>query len=288
MNLLSGRKRDSIFSRFEVWIRDWRSLVFLLLSALILYFPLPGMVISSLRTVDGDWSWQWYLALANNHSLQEAFFRSLGLAVASSALACLLALGVALSTALSGVSSGVSSGRRSRARRGEGWFQALTLLALVMPEIIFSLSLLTWFAQMSWRLSPMTLIIGHTTFVFSFALLLLHSRLQKLDPLQVEAAQDLGAEDRDLVLRVFVPWLTPALFAAVIVGALLSFDDFMLSFFLGPVGGDTLPVRLYTSVRSGYSPEISALATLMLLLSILPALMLLCLPSVRSWLRRPE
>lgn len=152
--------------------------------------------------------------------------------------------------------------------------QPFLAASMVMPEIVFALTLLLWFAFLHFSLGLVTLILAHITFSLSFSYWILKSRFDQLDPLVFEAAADLGASSRQILLRVTLPLMVPAIVTSVLVGFLLSFDDFLISFFVNGVGTDTLPMKLYASMKTGMSNETNALALVMVLISALAILSL--------------
>jgi spermidine/putrescine transport system permease protein len=224
---------------------------YLLLATLVaLNFPLLNMAIGSFWTTDGL-SFTAFIGVLENPYWMDALIRSLWIAGAASILSTLLGLLAAL--ALAGRKPGLLGG--------------LISAAMVMPEIVFALTLLLWFSFLGLSLGLETLVLAHVTFSLSFAFWILRSRLEKLDPLLFEAAADLGASPSQSFFRVTLPLLIPSLGASVVLCFLLSFDDFLISFFVNGVGTDTLPIKLYSSMKTGMSNETNALAFLMSLLS---------------------
>ena len=116
-----------------------------------------------------------------------------------------------------------------------------------------------------------SLFLAHATMATAFGLVVVRARLASLDPALVEAARDLGASRARAAWHVVLPHLRPALLAAALLGFTLSFDDFMVTFFLTPISAPTLPVRVYGTVTRGASPVLNALATLSLAGTLLVA-----------------
>ncbi|MGE3757280.1 MAG: ABC transporter permease, partial [Pseudobdellovibrionaceae bacterium] len=152
--------------------------------------------------------------------------------------------------------------------------QALSLVSLIIPELVLALSLLSWFSVLHFQLNLWTVVIAHVTLTLPFATLVMGARLQNFDNSLFEAAKDLGATSNQIVLKVTLPILKPSLIAAFLLSFLLSFDDFLVTFFTNGVGGDTLPIKLYTQMKIGLSPKLSALSSVMLLASSLLILVL--------------
>lgn len=220
------------------------------LTLLLLHFPLLNMAMGAFWS-DQGLNLQAFAGVLANAYWIDALGRSFWIAMASALLSTLLGLLAALS--LKGRPSGVLGN--------------LLSLAMVMPEIVFALTLLLWFSTMGLRLGLLTLVLAHVTFSLSFAFWILRSRLERLDPLLFEAAADLGSSSLQTFLRVTLPLLGPTIGASLMLCFLLSFDDFLISFFVNGVGTDTLPIKLYSSMKTGMTAETNALAFLMSLIS---------------------
>lgn len=218
--------------------------------AFFLFFPLVVMSLGAFQGPDG-FTLEFFSAVLKNEYWTEALSRSLTIAACSSLLSALLGTGAALALEKSGGKI----------------LPGLLTLAMVVPELVFALILLTWFAMLMIPLSLVTVIVAHVTFSVSFTYLIVQGRLQKLDPSLLEAAADLGASPIQALIKVKLPLLVPAIVASVFVGFLLSFDDFLISFFVNGVGSDTLPIKLYASMKIGMTPELNALATMLAMAS---------------------
>lgn len=229
----------------------------LLVTLLLLNFPLVNMAIGAFRGEDG-WNFTAFLGVLENPYWMEALGRSVALGVASALGSTVLGLFAALALA----------------NRKPGVLGTMMAAAMVMPEIVFALTLLLWFSAIGLRLGLETLIVAHITFSVSFAFWILRSRLERLDPALFEAAADLGAGSWQTFRRVTLPLLKPSVGASVMLCFLLSFDDFLISFFVNGVGTDTLPIKLYSSMKTGMTNETNALAFLMAVISSLLVLWL--------------
>jgi spermidine/putrescine transport system permease protein len=146
--------------------------------------------------------------------------------------------------------------------------EGLSLVSLMFPEIVFALALLAWFFVLRWELGLTTVIIAHISFSLSYVMMAVSSRLATLDVSLEDAARDLGASEGKILTTVLLPLLKPAIGAGFILSFLLSFDDFLITYFVNGVGSDTLPVRLYSAMKTGMNPKLTALSSLMLLLSL--------------------
>ncbi len=216
-----------------------------------LYLPLLVMVLNSFS----GWTLNWYLELFSDQSLWAALGRSLTVAFTSSALSTLLAVFAALA-----LEKFFFMGR---------WpMRVLSTISLMLPELVLSLSLLSWFSVLHWDLNLMTVAIAHITLTLPFAILVIAARLQSMDASMEDAARDLGAGEWQVLSRITLPLLKPAIISGFTLAFLLSFDDFLVTYYTNGAGGDTLPVKLYSLMKTGLTPKIQALSSIMLLFSI--------------------
>lgn len=216
-----------------------------------LYLPLLVMVLNSFS----GWTLNWYGELFNDRTLWAALGRSLMVALSSSFLSTTLAAFAALA-----LEKFVFVGR---------WpMRVLSTVSLMLPELVLSLSLLSWFSVLHWELSLMTVAVAHITLTLPFAILVIAARLQSMDASIEDAARDLGAGEWQVLFRITLPLLKPAIISAFTLAFLLSFDDFLVTYYTNGAGGDTLPVKLYSLMKTGLTPKVQALSSLMLLFSI--------------------
>jgi spermidine/putrescine transport system permease protein/putrescine transport system permease protein len=170
----------------------------------------------------------------------------------------------------------------TRARgRSIGAANILMLAPLITPEIVTGVGLLLLFSQVGTTLSLTTVALGHITFSISYVTVIVRARLAKFNPEVEEAAMDLGATPVSAIRLVTIPALLPAILASALLVFLLSFDDFVTSFFTSGSGTAPLPVRIYSLVRYSITPEINAVGTTMIAISLA-----LCLLAVPFMLRR--
>jgi putrescine transport system permease protein len=230
---------------------------------LFLYGPILSLVIysfndSRLVTVWGGFSTRWYGALLENDKLLGAAFLSLKIAAVSASGA--VVLGTLCAIAL------VRFGRF----RGRLLFSAMTSAPLVMPEVITGLSLLLLFVTMQqltgWPegRSMLTIIIAHVTFATAYVSVVVKARLSQVDSSLEEAALDLGARPLKVFMTITLPLIAPSLIAGWLLAFTLSLDDLVIASFVSGPGSSTLPMVVFSSVRLGLSPEINALATILL------------------------
>ncbi|MEH6473319.1 MAG: ABC transporter permease subunit [Halopseudomonas sp.] len=229
-----------------------------------LYAPIIALIIysfnkSKLVTVWGGWSLKWYSELFNNDQIIDAALVSLKIAFISATLAVIL--GTLAAFVLTRM------GRFPGKMILSGW----TTAPLVMPEVITGLSLLLLFVAMEgvfgWPAGrgTGTVIIAHTTFCLAYVAVVVQSRLMALDETLEEAAMDLGAKPSSLFFLVTLPLIAPAIISGWLLSFTLSLDDLVIASFVSGPGNSTLPMVIFSKVRLGVSPEVNALATLMIL-----------------------
>jgi spermidine/putrescine transport system permease protein len=167
--------------------------------------------------------------------------------------------------------------------RGRTALEALLYLPVVVPDIIMGVATLAFYVAVHLPLGRTSIILAHIAFQVSFVALVVRARLQDFPPSLLEAARDLGASRTQALRHVMLPLLRPGIAAGALIGFALSVDDFVITYFTAGAGASTLSVRIYSMVKRGVTPDINALSTLMLLVTLallVPALLLLR--------RRPE
>jgi spermidine/putrescine transport system permease protein len=152
--------------------------------------------------------------------------------------------------------------------KGKSLYRAMITLPIIIPEIAMAVSALTLFLFMGIRLSLATVIVSHIVFCVAYVVLTVMGRMEGIDRSLEEAAQDLGASPVVAFFRVTLPLLMPGIIAGSLMAFVLSLDDFIITQFNAGVGATTLPLRIYSMVKFGVSPEINALSTLMILSTV--------------------
>ena len=240
-----------------------RLLVGLGLGLAFLYLPIVVLVAfsfndSPLLTSWSGFSLRWYAALLGNERMLRAAWLSVAIAAASATLA----------TAV-GAAAGLAMSRMGRFRM-RGVLGAALAALLVMPEILAGVTLLLLFVAMEratgWpaERGAATVTIAHATFAIAYVATVVQARLADQDPALEEAAADLGARPAEILRTVTLPLMAPALAAGWLLAFTLSLDDLVVASFVSGPGATTLPMLVFSSVRLGLSPQINALATLML------------------------
>jgi putrescine transport system permease protein len=233
------------------------NLVSLVFGFAFLYLPILILVIysfntSRLVTVWGGFSTQWYAGLLSNEPLMQSAWISLRLGVISATVATVI--GTALALALT----------RLGPFRGRGALAFLGFAPLVMPEIITGLSLLLLFIALGLDRGFWTVVIAHITFTTCFVAVVVQSRLSSFDSSLEEAAMDLGATPFSAFMQVTLPIAFPAIAAGWMLAFTLSLDDLVIASFTSGPGATTLPMRIYSQVRLGVTPEINAISSVMI------------------------
>ena len=229
-----------------------------------LYIPLILVVVysfndSRVATIWGGFSTRWYGELFRNDQVLDALSLSLRIAFTSATMATILGTMAALALA------------RFGRFRGRTLFTGLITSPMVMPEVITGLSLLLLFLTLQqltgWpgQRGFSTITIAHTTFSMAYVAVVVQSRLSAMDQSLEEAAMDLGGRPLRVVFDITLPLIAPAMIAGWLLAFTLSLDDLVIASFVSGPGGTTLPMYIFSKVKLGVSPDINALATLIIL-----------------------
>ncbi len=222
-----------------------------------LYLPIALLVLysfnaSRLVTVWGGFSTRWYAALFQNAQLLEAIWVTVRVGLISATLATVL-----------GTFAAVALTRAGRFR-GRTLFSGMIYAPLVMPEVILGLSLLLLFVAVGLPRGFWTVTVSHATVTLCYAAVVVQARLASFDHSLEEAAQDLGCPPWKAFFAVTLPNIAPGVAAAWMLAFTLSLDDLVIASFTSGPGATTLPMRIYSQVRLGVSPEINAVSTLLI------------------------
>ncbi|HWT57245.1 MAG TPA: ABC transporter permease subunit [Rhizobium sp.] len=222
-----------------------------------LYLPIVLLVIfsfneSKLVTVWGGFSTKWYVSLLSNQALLDAAWVTIRVGLLSATLATILGTMAALTLV------------RYTRFRGRMLFSGMIYAPLVMPDVITGLSLLLLFVAIGFDRGFWTITLAHTTLTMCFVAVVVQSRLLSFDHSIEEAAQDLGAPPVRTFFEITLPIIAPAVISGWILAFTLSLDDLVIASFTSGPGATTLPMRIYSQVRLGVTPEINAVCTILI------------------------
>ncbi|MBO3758920.1 ABC transporter permease [Ciceribacter sp. L1K22] len=230
---------------------------FLTIGFAFLYIPIVILVIysfneSKLVTVWGGFSLKWYASLWSNQGLMDAAWITAQVGLLSATLGTVLGTMAALTL--------VRYGRFP----GRMLFSGMVYAPLVMPEVITGLSLLLLFVAVGLDRGLMTVIIAHTTFTMCYVAIVVQSRLLTFDMSLEEAAQDLGCPPVKTFFKITLPLILPAVISGWMLAFTLSLDDLVIASFTTGPGATTLPIKIYSQVRLGVTPEINAVCSILI------------------------
>ena len=235
---------------------SWFNVTSVALGMAFLYLPIVLLVIysfnaSRLVTVWGGFSTQWYVELFRNEALLDAAWVTLRIALISSTVATVL-----------GTLAAVALVRYGRFR-GRTLFSGMIYAPLVMPEVITGLSLLLLFVAIGFARGFWTIVLAHITFSMCFVAVVVQARLVTFDRSLEEAALDLGCPPLKTFFVITLPLIAPGVVAGWMLAFTLSLDDLVIASFTSGPGATTLPMKIYSQVRLGVTPEINAVSTIL-------------------------
>lgn len=222
-----------------------------------LYLPILLLIVysfneSKLVTVWAGFSTKWYVSLLSNRGLMDAAWVTVRVGLVSATVAT--ALGTLAALALT----------RYTRFRGRMLFSGMVFAPLVMPEVITGLSLLLFFVAIGLDRGIVTVTLAHITFTMCFVAVVVQSRLVSFDRSLEEAAMDLGATPVRTFFQVTLPVIMPAIISGWMLAFTLSLDDLVIANFTSGPGATTLPMKIYSQVRLGVTPEINAVCTILI------------------------
>jgi spermidine/putrescine transport system permease protein len=240
----------------------------------IIYLPILLVIIysfnqSRLSSVWNGFSLHWYRELFLDSSMFEALFNSLVLGTLAS-----------LSSGIIGTLAAAGMARRKLGRAGKT-IEYFSILPIMTPEIILGIGFLAFFSFLAIPDGMTTLVIAHTAFCVPYVYLLVKARLAGLDKNFIEAARIMGASDLRAFYDITLPLVLPAVISGMLISFAMSFDDVIISVFVAGVHTNTLPMKIYSQIKTGVTPKINAMCTLIFILTVL-----LCL--ISAALSRPN
>lgn len=249
----------------------WLNMIF---TFLFLYLPIIVLIIYSFNDAKLGSTWEgftlkWYRSMLQSESIMGAFRNSLLVATTSTVI----------STVLGTMTAMAMERFRFRFKRA---YDGLLYLPVVIPDIVMGISLLAFFSIIITALNGLfglkgegaiqlglpTVILAHVSFAMAFVTINVRTSLRQVDPAYEEAAMDLGADEWTTFRKVTFPLITPGILGGALLAFTLSLDDFVITFFTTGPGGTTLPIEVFGRIKRAISPEINAISTVMLLLSI--------------------
>jgi spermidine/putrescine transport system permease protein len=225
-----------------------------------LYLPILIMALMSFNAspfyqLPIDWSFGWFAALAENNALIAATWNSLYIAALTTVIAT--ALGTAAALAL-----------HRYQFRGKKLLQALLFPPIAIPWLITGTAMLIFFFAVGIGRGLHAILLGHVALALPYVIVVVSARLRTFAPELEEAALSLGASQWQTTHRVTLPWIAPGVIAGGLFAFAISFDQFVVSYFLSTPGQTTLPVQIYAAIRKGFTPEINAISTIIIVVSM--------------------
>ena len=235
--------------------------VYAFLALAFLYTPIIVLMVmgfnkSRYNTLPFSFSLEWYKALAKNDILIGAAINSFVIAITTAVICVVLATLFVL-------------GMKTLSKRMEGLFRGLIMMPMSIPWLILALSLLLFIRFLNMDKNMFFVVAGHVVISLPYAMLALQARIQSLDPALEEMSSSLGASALVTFRRITMPALAPAIVAGGFLAFMISFDNFAISYFLIPTGTSTLPIEIQSSIKFGFTPEINAISTVIISISLI-------------------
>ena len=234
--------------------------IFMFVVYAYLYIPIIILVTNSFNEdrYGLSWkgfSWNWYERLFNNDTLIQAAFHSVTIAFFAATLATIV--------------GGLTAIALYRYRfRGKQAVSGMLFIVMMSPDIVMAVSLLALFVVVGISLGFWSLLLAHVTFCLPYVTVTIFSRLNGFDARMLEAAKDLGASEVTILRKIILPLALPAVVSGWLLSFTISLDDVVVSSFVSGVSYEILPLRIFSLVKTGVTPEVNALATIMIVLSL--------------------
>ncbi|RWF39770.1 MAG: ABC transporter permease, partial [Mesorhizobium sp.] len=246
-------------------ILEWLGRFYIVLLLGFLYLPIIIMAAMSFNAspfyqLPFEWTTDWYASLWQNDQLIAATWNSIEIAIITTLISTVL--GSMASLALYRYDF-----------RGKKVLQALLFPPIAIPWLITGTAMLIFFFGVGIGRGLIAILLGHVALALPYVIVVVSARLQTFAPELEEAARSLGANQWQVTMRVTLPWIMPGVIAGGLFAFAVSFDQFVVSYFLSTPGQTTLPVEIYAAIRKGFTPEINAVSTIIIVVSM--ALMLL-------------
>ena len=238
------------------------SQIIFIITMVFLFMPLAILIVSSFNDSSSmrwtGFSFRWYQRLFSERELWRSFWNSIIIALSSALTA----------TAIGTLGAVGVNWYRFRLR---SYVQTISFLPMILPDIILGVSLAIFFAGAGIPLGLPTIYVAHTTFDLPFVFLMVMARLDEFDFSIIEAAHDLGANEKETMLKVTLPICMPGIISGFLTAITLSLEDFVITFFVAGPGSSTLPIFIFSAItrKGGVTPVISALSVVMILGTVL-------------------
>lgn len=235
--------------------------LFLCLVFIFLFLPIIVLVIysfnsSSMNIIFENFTFDWYYKLFSNRDLIESFINTLIVA--------------GISTITSTIIGTISAyGLYKYNFKGKNLINGLIYVPIVIPEIVLGISLLSVYTLMKLELSLFTIILSHIAFSIPFVIVSVRSTLNKDIKVLEESAKDLGASNFTIFKEIVLPTIMPSVISGATLAFTLSLDDVVISYFTAGPGSNTLPLYIYSMIKTGITPDVNALSTLMMLIVLM-------------------
>ena len=234
--------------------------IFLFLVYAYLYIPIIILVVNSFNLDRYGLTWKgfslnWYERLANNNTLLDAAFHSVTIAFFAATGATLVGLLTAIAL-------------YRYQFKGKKFVGGMLFIVMMSPDIVMAVSLLALFMLVGISLGFWSLLFAHITFCLPYVVVAVFSRLKGFDIKMLESARDLGASEMTILRKIIVPLALPAIVSSWLLSFTISLDDVVVSSFVTGVSYEVLPLRIFSLVKTGVTPEVNALATIMIIVSL--------------------
>lgn len=226
----------------------------------LIYVPMFVLVINSFNQSKygvkwGGFTTSWYTKLFNNDGLIQAALNSLTVSIIAATAATII-----------GTLAAVALHRYQF--KGKALLSSMVFVAMLTPEIVMAIALLIVFISLGITLGFISLVIAHITFCLPFVIVAVYARLKEFDLRMLNAAKDLGASELRIFIEIILPLILPAVISGWLLSFTLSLDDVIVSAFVTGPGYEILPLKVYSMVKVGVSPEVNAISTLLLVVSL--------------------
>ncbi len=237
------------------------SKLYLVIVMLITYLPIAMVVVfsfndSKLPFAWKGFTWKWYQELFHDAAMIEALKNSLILGFISCAMAAVI-----------GTLGAIGMARVNY--KSKGMIEYLSSIPIMVPEIILGMVFMAFFSLLNLPFGMVTLVIAHTAFSIPYVFMMVKARLVGIDKSLEEAARDLGASPSRIFWDITLPLILPAVASGCLLAFAMSFDDVVISIFVNGPRMSTLPIKVYTQMKTGVTPEINALCTIILIVVVL-------------------